>query len=160
MKNTVLDLKIFSGIHHIGIYVYDIKKSLYLFTCNKMKIERDTGTKGLGSKYIKFISEVTGIKCSNARIIFLKGSGIRIELIQFFSPGNCLIKTKPLKVNGKHIAFIVNDIYNVYKKLTQIGMQFISIPLEIPGGVLKSGYSAYFIDSSDNKFELIQIPKK
>jgi len=125
-----------------------------------MEIERDTGAQGLEPQYAKFVSRVTGVPCSNVRIIYLKGFGIRFELLQFFRSGNELPESKSSKVRGYHIAFIVTDIHDAYEKLRQVGMRFVSAPLKIPGGPLKGGFAVYFTDLSGNRIELIEMPKR
>ena len=150
--------EIFRDIHHFGFYVKDIEDRIRLF-CNvfSMEIERDTGPEALSSEYIYFINTVTGIKCSNARIVYLQGFGQRIELIQFMVRSKDSSIYIPLDINSNHICFSVSDIKTIYEYLISLGYKPISKPIPIPVGVNKAIIVVYFIDKDGNRFEFMQI---
>lgn len=148
-----------TDLHHISLIVKDMDESLSLYQdILGMVVERDTGPQGLEPYYAQYVSRVTGIPCSNVRIVYLKGFRIRLELQQFFGVENKMFEFDSRGIRN-HIAFIVDDIHHAYNLLKQKGMHFISPPVRIPGGPLKNGFAVYFTDPSGNQIELIQRPK-
>jgi catechol 2,3-dioxygenase-like lactoylglutathione lyase family enzyme len=148
-------------LHHVSILVKDMEKSLELYKdVLGMTLERDTGVSALEPYYAKYAADVTGIPCSNARFVYLKGFGIRIELQQFYG-----VKDEDSFFQfGKrgirnHLALYVDNIHKAYKKLKK-KYTFISSPKKIPEGPLKNTYAVYFLDPSGNQIELFQKPEQ
>ena len=154
-----VDIKnLFKAVHHIGFYVKNIDEIIELY-CKVfgMSLERDTGLNGLGPDYIRFINTVTGIKCSNARIVYLQSFDLRIELIQFMERKRGSSKYKPLDINSYHIGFKVSEIEKIYNYLISKDCIPISKPNSIPGGVNKGVKVVYFIDKNGRRYELMQM---
>ena len=150
--------ELFGDIHHFGLYVKNIDEVIKLY-CKifGMKIERDTGYESLDNEYLEFISTVTGIKCSNARIVYLRRSEIRIELVQFTGSEKSNSINIPIYAGNYHIAFTVSDLAKTYDFLISQGYIPISRPIVISKGINEGVKVVYFTDKEGFRFELMQM---
>ena len=84
IERAIMEFKnLCKNLHHIGIIVQDIEKELKLYQgILGYEIERDTGEKGLEKEYASVVGTVTGTNAGNARIVYLRKSGVRVELIK------------------------------------------------------------------------------
>lgn len=150
---------LFKGLHHFGFYVNNIDEIIRLY-CDTlgMELERDTGFDGLDKDYIDFINTITGIRCSNARIVYLKSFDTRIELVQFVENENGNLQGEtPINTNSFHIGYVVKGIEDIYDYFISKGHLPISKIESIPAGVNKGVKVVYFISNKDQKFELMQF---
>jgi lactoylglutathione lyase len=127
-------------------------------------------------KSLKFYRDIIGLKVS--KILNLRGAypeallnikGIKLTYVKMRSPGqpknsppvfelHYWKKPRVLSRPGyNHISFTVKDIDNEYKRLSKLGVKFISRPIKTPGGNTRVCF-AY--DPDKNLIELVEELKK
>jgi catechol 2,3-dioxygenase-like lactoylglutathione lyase family enzyme len=68
------------------------------------------------------------------------GGGIRIELLQYHSPKGAEFAEhgRPNTIGIRHLAFRVDDIDEVYERLTASNVTFVGPPTAVPQGIVKT----------------------
>ncbi|MBY6038295.1 VOC family protein [Fictibacillus nanhaiensis] len=92
-------------LHHIGIYVTNIEKSVPFY------------------ETILPIKEKEELKWEGGELLFLKGEGFQLELI-----------TSPDTVKGTHVAFSTHSVTSKIKELTKLGLSPSQGPYELQNG--------------------------
>ncbi len=123
------------GVRHTGIVVSDLKKSLYFYQDLlglKVKIRADEF-----GNHIDQMNGKTGILVTTVKMLADDGPTL-IELLKFERPE---IKSEkaigPFKIGPTHIAFTVDNLEELYKKLLANGVHFNCPPLIPPNGKVK-----------------------
>jgi catechol 2,3-dioxygenase-like lactoylglutathione lyase family enzyme len=93
-------------IHHIGIYVTDLERSVNFY------------------ETILTIHSREKLKWNDDELLFLQGEGFQLELIPALSQ----------KANTTHIAFAVNDIEGKIEKLQIAGLSPSEGPFHLENG--------------------------
>ncbi len=138
------------AIRHTGIVITNLKKAMNFY-------------RGLlGFKLIKrrqergeFIDKILGLK--NARVTTVKmaaDDGNLIELVYYPSHLRSFgRKNKIYSLGLSHIAFTVKNIDREYKRLSEAGVKFNSVPQISPDGYAKV---VFFRDPEGNFIELVE----
>jgi catechol 2,3-dioxygenase-like lactoylglutathione lyase family enzyme len=138
------------SLHHTAISVTDLDRSIQFYRdLLGMTLEWR-----IDHRRSETLEEVVGLKNVDVSYAMLSGWGGRIELFQYHSPqGEPYPADRPVSDKGiTHIAFQVEDIDGLYKKLVSHGVIFNSPPKLIRSGV-KVGY---FHDPDGVTLEIIQ----
>ena len=149
------------AIDHVNIVVRDMQPMLAFYTDSLgMKVTKDVVITG------DWIEQVVGLKDVNARVIYLEigdATGPRIELIQYENPP-CIKSDSPNSphlLGIRHMAFSVDDIDSIVKRLIDKGVTFNSTVMRVPstqvtyaGSVCKR--LVYFHDPEGNILELCE----
>ena len=102
------------ALHHTGLTVFDIRRSLEFY--------RDV----LGFEVVYeheksggYLADVLGYPDAHLKIALLKlpRSEHRIELLQYISPEGVHADVEPKNVGAVHVAYIVEDIHEIYAHL-------------------------------------------
>ena len=127
-------------VDHINIVVEDIQRAEEFYTKvlgleKTCELELDQA----------WMSELTGFESPRAKCIFLEteSKNCRIELLEYLNPvtiPNDIPLQYKLNTQGiRHIAFEVDDIYDIYKKAKEYNVEFISKPIQVPLAVVPAG---------------------
>ena len=146
-------------VDHVNIVVRDTQPMVVFYRdVLGMKVTKDVNISG------DWIEQVVGLKDVEARVVYLElPSGPRLELIEYESPA--MIDSDQLgqpQMRGlRHLAFAVNDIDEVHKRLDAAGVQFMSSVQQVPDAQVTFDASArkhlvYFRDPDGNLLELCQ----
>ena len=150
----------FKSLHHIGIAVKDMERSLAFY--------RDTLGASVALDLVMDLPEFgsgVGISNAKARIVFLQIPEMpsQLELIQYTSPSatNIDAGSSSDAVGRIHAALQVADIRRTYDALRAKGVQFVSKPSIFPSDhpVLGGVGFCYFRDPDGALLELIQLPQ-
>lgn len=124
----------FNGIHHAGIGVRDMEKSL--------KFYRDLlgfeVTQDLPDIEGPLLDEIVGIRGGKVRIVHLDcGNNQELELFQYDKPGSSKFPEDFRQCDGGiiHIAFWVDELMGKYEKLKAAGVRFNSEPYNLGAGL-------------------------
>ncbi len=121
------------SIHHTGISVMDLDRSIsfYRDLIGMELLWRIDHKRG------EALEKVLGLKEVDASYAMLEGRGGRIELFQYHSPmGVPHPPEGPVCDNGiTHVAFQVEGIQEVYRRLKEAGVRFHSEPQDVREGV-------------------------
>ena len=149
-------------IHHVSFTVSNMEKSLAFYRdLLEMSVIWDSAGEILREDLKRFLETITGMVNVKMRLAYLDaGNNQILELIQYFSPDGVPVKSQTCDPGSTHVAFFVDDIWQLYTKLTAEGIQFKSPPVKIVGGPLENGHAAYFLDPDGITIEPIQKPAK
>ena len=137
------------NLRHVGLIVYDIDKSLKLYTdVLGFKPKVDQIEKG------DFYEHLTGLEGGIARTTkCYSEDGTCIELIEYKSQKANKRKKDLLYEGFNHIALNVDDLDMVYSKLISLGIEFINEPRT---NIDKTAKVAFCKDFEGNLLELVQ----
>ena len=142
------------GLHHTAISVSDLDKSIHFYgNLLGMTVEWRMDHRQGDS-----LERVVGMKNVDVSIAVLSGWGSRIELLQYHFPRGKSYPANKLQCDKGiiHLAFQVENIDDLYKRLLAQGVQFNAPPL-----VLRPGVKAtYFHDPDGMTLELVQYSEK
>ena len=125
------------NIRHTGIVVTDIERSIDFYTnILGFKIEKDLNECG---KYIDIFLGLEGVKVRTVKMS-LNNSGM-IELLYYETHSEKPDETRRINSIGcSHIALTVDNLENMYKKILDCGLTFISPPHKSPDGLAKVAF--------------------
>jgi glyoxylase I family protein len=147
------------SVDHINIVVSNLEKSVRFYTeILGFRIIRDAHLKG------EWIERIVGLKRVEAKVVYVVANGgePRIELLQYVSPKGELIKdnSHPNTLGLRHVAFQVDDIHTLYKKLILNNVTVFGEPVKVPSDVIKhdAGQKTllYFLDPDGVVLELAE----
>lgn len=107
----------------------------------------------------EFSEKVTGIPRADLHIIYVRGAGYPIELIQYTGAPGVKIDTATNNVGSAHVAYNVEDLKGMYADLKAKGVKIMSEPIPIPDGPNKGGLVVYLEDLDGNSLEFIERPR-
>ena len=147
-----------TGIHHTSLVVSDLEKSLKFYRdMLGMTIAVDTEMSG------EMLDREVALTGAHVRVVLLSHDGKPpyVELLQYYSP---LGKPYPhdarcCDVGFPHIAFIVPDIQDVYRRLSQQGVKFTAPPQDVDAGAFRGSQTVYCYDPDGIVVELWQMPE-
>ena len=124
------------NLRHIGITVTDMDRSLELYQKHfGLEVVWDQIETG---PFIDNLSDTQNIK---VRTVKMKDKlGGMLELLQYHShPEENVenLQSKITKIGCSHVAVTVNDVDNVYKELSALGLKFNCTPQLSPNGGAK-----------------------
>ncbi|MFH1641802.1 MAG: VOC family protein [Nanoarchaeota archaeon] len=137
-------------LNHITLVVKDIEKSK-LFYKENLGFIPGFESEISGMQY----SKVTGHANLRLKFTVLKipGSDIIVELAEFLNP------KQDINHDFRHIAFMVDDVHSIYKKLKANQVQTVSEPVTISGqGAGLDGKTFFYLKDLDGN--LIEIFNK
>ncbi len=141
-------------VDHINIVVSDLKKAEDFFKLLGFVAEPKAELSG------RWISEVVGLEEVEAEYIALShpGSTVKIELIHYISPRpeHTPERSRPHTIGLRHLAFAVDNIESVVKKLQAAGIEFMSDVKTYPATGKKI---IYFTGPDDIILELAEYSK-
>ena len=123
-------------VDHINIVVSDLERSLHFYTTllglKETRRARLTGT---------WIETIVGLAGVEADVAYVQpqGGGPRIELIQYDAPAGVSVpeNSRPNTQGLRHIAFQIEDMDALYRRLADAGVPFIGPPVTVPKGVVE-----------------------
>ena len=140
------------GFNHFSFTISDIERSV--------KYYRDA----IGMELISFadrppdyVQSVTGIK-TTMRVAYLKKDNFLLELIEYSGKKRSLAESKANNIGSGHICFNVDDIDQIIDEMKEKGVEFIGLPIRIPGGANEGGLVVYAKDPDGIVTEFIQPP--
>lgn len=138
------------SMHHCGIGVRDMEVSLK-FYCDLLGLEKGEDMEVEGA----LVGEIVGLPPdTKVRIVHLPvGDGRELELFQYMKPAGSSFPPDFRQCDGGviHVALIVDDLMEMYERLTAEGIKFNSKPHQLPGGLV-----VYMRDPDGITVELMQ----
>ncbi len=109
-------------IHHTGLSVTDMERSLGLY-CDILGMEVAFD---LTVEDVPEFGTIIGLPGVHERIAMLRLNNCHIELFQFFKPKGKKIERRQCDIGYMHVAFVVDELDELCKKLTAQGIEFYS----------------------------------
>ena len=121
------------NIRHTGIVVEDLDASMH-FYCDMLgfKIQKKMDEHG---DYIDNMSSLNNVKVTTVKLKF--GNNQMIELLRYHSHPRSKALDEICRVGISHVAFSVDNLDDVYIKLSSKGIVFNSPPQYSPDGFAK-----------------------
>jgi len=142
-----------TDVNHTSFTVSDLDRSVSFYR-DLLGLELIS----LSERDPAFAEKVTGIQGARLKVAYLQIRGHRLELIQYLAPPGVKLDTRTNNVGSAHLAFNVDDLPHMYDSLKAKGVQFRSVPLEVPAGPNKGTLTVYLSDSDGITLELLQVP--
>lgn len=139
------------GLNHINVVVSDIEKSKDWY-CDVLGFVVDEAFEICEDD----LSLGLGVPDAQLKVAFLTipGSTTRVEMIEYASPTSSPLVEGPANAVGfGHFALEVDDVRARYEELMHQGVQFVSRPVDVSGGVR----FCWFLDPDGNRVEIIQF---
>lgn len=147
------------AVDHVNIVVSDLDRSVR-FYCDVLGF-RKTADVYMEGEWIEAIVGLAGVK---GKVAFVEppGGGVRIELLEYVTPaGVALPENSRANTRGiRHLAFRVENIDAMAKRLRAAGVSLFSEPVRVPAGVVKFAAGdktlVYFLDPDGVVLELAE----
>jgi catechol 2,3-dioxygenase-like lactoylglutathione lyase family enzyme len=138
------------GLHHVGIPVRDIERSLQWYR-EVLGLEPEFEARAEGPDVDR------NVQLENARLrfAFLPLGETILELLEYESPVGEDFRLRNCDVGAVHVCFEVEDIDAVYRELTARGVEF-SIEPTRQSGPIEGQRCCYFRDPDGIQLELWQ----
>ena len=138
------------GIHHTGMSTPDLERAIEFYSglLGFKVIHRFEWEVGA-----KHFDDITGLKNSAARAVFLLQDNAFIEIFEYSAPPSAPAQPdRPVCDCGiTHVALMVDDVQAEYDRLTALGVPFHAPPRE-------DFRAVYGRDPDGNIFELMEVP--
>ena len=141
----------FTGIHHVGIIVSDLEKSLQFY--------RDV----LGAEFLytggaspEDVAEEVNVPGATTQLAVLKLGSLTVELVEYIKPKIRLQGLSAAAIGTSHVAFEVDDIDAEVERLKQKGVKFNAPPKLIEEGENEGWVWTYFNDPDGCQLELVE----
>lgn len=151
-----------TGLHHGNIVVSDLERSKRFYTeLLGLRVAMETEIDE------REFARGVGIPGTKVRAVFfaVTNTPTLIEMFQYVGPHKSRPRSGdalPSDLGIGHLAFQVEDIDSVYKKLSEKNIPFVSTPVRIPETHKDVGNVrfCYFKDPDGTLLELIYLPHK
>lgn len=105
-----------------------------------------------------FTEKASGIPGAVLKIAFLRAPDHKLELIEYIHPLGKKLDLATNNVGCAHVAYEVDDLRVLYKRLKEQGVNFAGAPLQIEGGPNHGGWMVYVRDPDGITIELQEFP--
>jgi catechol 2,3-dioxygenase-like lactoylglutathione lyase family enzyme len=141
-------------LSHTGISISNMEKSLGFYRdLLGMKVVMDTFPKSAITR------EVTAVDANIHVVMLQAGKGNEVvELLEYKGPPRKVLEGANCDIRSTHVAFLVDNIHEMYENLSQKGVKFNCPPLKFEEGPLKDWVCTYLCDPDGYTLELLQIP--
>lgn len=140
-----------SGVHHVGITVRDMQRSLDWYR-RMFDLEPGPVSHGEGQQLSESL-QVGGAELSFAMI---RIGGTRIEFLQYHQPTGRDFDRTNGDVGSAHVCLEVSDIAAAYADLTAKGAVFNAPPITLTDGAFAGSTWAYLRDPDGIQLEIWQ----
>jgi catechol 2,3-dioxygenase-like lactoylglutathione lyase family enzyme len=141
------------GVHHTCITVSDLERSIQFYRdLVGLELVMTEESERSGDDR----SDALGVPSAKVRLAILRAGQAQVELIQYVTGQGRAYDRKNNDVGTMHIAFQVEDIDAVYRRLLGHGVRFTAPPATIPAGPMKGWRWTYFFDPDGVSLEIIQ----
>ncbi|MBS1881744.1 MAG: VOC family protein [Actinobacteria bacterium] len=143
------------GAHHVGLQVEDLERSIDFYT-RRLGLEvtlRRTVTE-------PYIGEIVGYPGVEIREAFLSvpGSDQIVELLEYAKVERRAVDPATAHTGTAHVCLLVDDLPELYARLSEDGVRFLSPPVAPSVGPNQGGLVVYLVDPDGIRVELIQLP--
>jgi len=143
---------VIKGVHHHGIIVSDLEKSIKFYR-DILGLKLNYTNEGGGEEIAKAVGMDGTVYMREAH---LEAGKDHIELIQYVDPKGKPYDRLPCDVGNMHIAFRVSNIYKLYDELQKKGVKFNTSPVEEKEGPLKGWIWVYLKDPDGVTIEFVE----
>jgi glyoxylase I family protein len=123
-------------LHHTAVCVEDFDAAQSFF-CDVigMRLEKEADNRNEENLGI-----VVGLPGAVIRWAMLESSGYRIEMFKYYTPSGHTVDIKQSDRGITHLAFLVTDVDEVYRRIREAGYETYSDPQDLRGGITRPLY--------------------
>lgn len=141
------------GVHHTCITVSDLERSIAFYR-DQLGLELVMTEESERSGDDR--SKALGVPKAKVKLAILRAGEAQVELIEYVTAQGRPYDRNNNDVGAMHIAFQVEDIDAVYKRMVDQGVRFTAPPATIPAGPMAGWRWTYFFDPDGVSLEIIQ----
>ena len=110
----------------------------------------------------KLASEITGVSGAEIQIAVLKGSGHKIELLEYLAPPDRKqhVDLRPCDVGFVHVALLVDDLDAVLERIAASGWKAAGLPQTLTAGPNAGKRVIYVRDPDGTTIEFMELTEK
>ena len=142
-------------IHHIGMTVSDIDKSIEFYR-DVLGMTLVGRREKVIENYVMKQTGYDGVQLSVASFRVRPDSPNSVEVVQYISHPRDPADTASNRPGNTHLCIVVDDLRAAYEDLSAKGVKFRSDPVEITAGPNKGGLVIYFYDPDNYILEMFQ----
>jgi lactoylglutathione lyase len=144
------------GFDHVGIQVRDVERSARFY-------EEHLGLKRVArwSRAQPYVQRVVGYYPDvRLEIVLLElpGTSSFLEIIEYVGVDRSPVDTASANPGTAHFCLFVDDLDELYERLSALGIEFVSEVQTATAGIVKGGRLVYMIDPDGIRVELVQLP--
>ncbi len=144
------------GLKHIGISVKNLEVSIPFYR-DVLGLKQLSEPPGPGDKDPLAEKTVRVKDAISQVVLFELPDGTILELLEYSYPPSPIDEPMPQNaVGASHVAFDVEDIFEVVKELTAKGVTFWHEPRLIKGGPMANTWWCYFNDPDGIALEIME----
>jgi catechol 2,3-dioxygenase-like lactoylglutathione lyase family enzyme len=154
MPNTAAATWKITSIHHLGLTVADIERSIRFY--------RDLlgmpllGRREANADYVAQQTGYPGLHLDVASFRIAPDSDQLLQIAQYLTHSGASSDQGSNRPGNTHLCLKVNDIHAAYNDLKAKGVPFKSAPVEITAGPHQGGFGVYLFDPDGYTIELHQ----
>jgi len=144
------------SVHHTGIIVKDLDRSIYFYhDVLGLQFSNEPSPWFEGED----LAQAVGVPGAKLRQVSLwVGDNATLELLEYANrPADNDTPIQQNYLGAMHVAFQVDDIQAKYEELSAKGVEFLSEPNTVDEGVLAGWRWVYFHDPDNIPLELVQV---
>jgi catechol 2,3-dioxygenase-like lactoylglutathione lyase family enzyme len=150
------------SVFHVGFVVRDLDASIAFYTEGLGLRLRHRQTQD--NAYTRSLVGYQSARLRIAQFQLPEGdpppSGHILELVEYQTPSGGPADLERNTIGAGHLAFLVDDIATMIKKLTALGATPLSAPNEITEGINQGGQAVYLHDPDGVTLELLQPARR
>jgi|SRR5215212_9528063 len=146
-----------TALEHVAIQVADVDRSVRFYQQHLdfeplFRVTR-------GDDYIQRVIGYPGASLEIAEMV-IPGTDVRLEIIEYRNVEKAAIDPATASPGTMHFSLFVDDLDEIYARLTAAGVDSVSEPQLSTGGHLKGGKVVYMKDPDEIRIELVQRPPR
>lgn len=147
-----------TSVWHVGFSVSDLERSIafYRDAIGLDLCHRQTGDNAYTRTLVGYPDAVIHVAQFVIPDTAPPPSGHILELIEYVTPRGEQLEPSNARIGSAHLAFAVEEIDQVARRVTDHGGQLLSAPVEITEGINTGGKAVYLRDPDDITLELLQ----
>lgn len=145
------EIQMMKGLFHTSITVSNLERSIAFYR-DLLELEllytRESSGEGL--------SKGVGVENAHLKIAMLRVRDDFLELIEYVTPKCVPKELRPCDIGSMHVAFHVEDIEEMARRLNNHGYHLNAPPRHITEGPMKGWVWAYLKDPDGAQLELVE----
>jgi catechol 2,3-dioxygenase-like lactoylglutathione lyase family enzyme len=144
------------ALEHVAIQVSDIERSMRFYQehLGFELVFRVSRSEPYVQRVVGYHPDVT----LEIAELSIPGTDVRLEIIEYRNVERTPIDPATANPGTMHFSLFVDDLMEIYERLSAAGVAFVSEPQRSDAGHLKGGIVVYMKDPDGIRVELVQRP--
>ena len=158
MENDALSGWQLGEIHHVGLTVADIERSI-VFYRDLLGMTLHRRRPHVSDEYVALQTGYPGVVLNVASFKVSPNSAQSLEVVQYMNQSGAPAETATNRPGNSHLCLTVKNLRACCADLKAKGVRFRSEPVTITAGPNKGGLVVYFSDPDGYMLEMFQPPQ-